>query len=64
MRGLVWKELREWGPPCAALLVVICLGWCLAAPARDVPRRYVTTFVPGRSRWTTSQSVDTGVDAR
>jgi hypothetical protein len=48
VRGLVWKELREWGPAAAALLVLLCLGWCLAAPARDVllaPNLEPTLFV-------------------
>lgn len=36
MRGLVWKELREWGPLTGALLVFLCLAWCLIGSASSV----------------------------
>jgi hypothetical protein len=31
VKGLVWKELREWGPLSLAVLIVLCVGWCLLA---------------------------------
>ena len=36
MKGIVWKELREWGPLTGALLVCLCLAWGLAGSATSV----------------------------
>lgn len=40
MRGLVWKELREWGPLTAGILVPLCTLWCMLSTSNSlvVPR--------------------------
>jgi hypothetical protein len=36
VKGLVWKELREWGPLSLAVLITYCGGWCLFADPAQV----------------------------
>ncbi len=47
MRGLVWKELREWGPPAGAVLFVLSVLWCLADDITTwiVPRQQASFLV-------------------